>query len=153
MEREARSTQPLINAAEDDDVAAVEMRLALGDDIQCVDDLGWTALHEASLNGATSAVCELLLRRGASVHATTKYGETPLHMAAANETPCALFICRLLLVHGADVEATDRRLRQHANGRVRGSERRPPGRAAASPPALPPPLASAHGWSCRGQGK
>jgi ankyrin repeat protein len=43
----------------------------------------WTPLNAAAKFGHTD-VCALLIASGADIHASEKYGSTPLHMAAEN---------------------------------------------------------------------
>ena len=82
------------------DLAAVEHRLAAGADLAAVDGKGWSALHVAASRGF-AAMTKLLLRRGASVDARTRYGGTPLHLATGAEC------CRMLALAGADVDAVN----------------------------------------------
>lgn len=100
------STPEIINAVEQGDLNEVEARIQAGDDVNMVDRLGWTALHEAAMSNSDTAICALLLQHGASVNKVNTYGETPLHMAAGNES-APLPICELLLSHGANPEAVD----------------------------------------------
>ena len=97
----------LLHAAEQGDVMAVETLLLDGHEVNDGDQLGWTALHEAALNNSNTDVCQILLQHGANVAAPNSYGETPLHLAAANETAAAVDMCRLLLAHGASVDTAD----------------------------------------------
>ena len=83
---------------------------------------GNTLLHFAAEEGRPAAV-ELLLQRGANVHAVDRFGETPLHNAVAPEQFCGTLrlmmsetereeaprkrvqVVRLLLSGGADIAA------------------------------------------------
>tara|TARA_B110001452_G_C15171429_1_gene407152 strand:- start:376 stop:858 length:483 start_codon:yes stop_codon:yes gene_type:complete len=58
------------------------------------------------MSNSDSSICALLLQHGASVNKVNTFGETPLHMAAGNES-APLPICELLLIHGANPEAVD----------------------------------------------
>ena len=87
-------------AARRGDAAAVLKALDAGADVnarnpECV---GNTALHYAANHG-WNATAELLLRRGADVHAKTNWGSSALHYAAKSGH---LRICEVLLAAGAD---------------------------------------------------
>ena len=62
--------------------------------------IGKTALHLAAQLGHADIV-KLLLAYGANVNARTKYGDTPLHLAALGHPK----IVKLLLAHRADINA------------------------------------------------
>ena len=67
---------------------------------------GWlsaTGLHYAAREGKKD-ICECLLERGASVHATDKNGGQPLHHAAGYGHAD---VCEFLVSRGADVTARD----------------------------------------------
>ena len=98
---------PLHHAADEGDLAEAEALIAQGEDVNAIDNLGWSALHEAALNNRDAAVCRLLLQHGADATMWNLYRETPLHMAAANEHAGILDICRALLEHGASAVAAD----------------------------------------------
>lgn len=70
-----------------------------------IDELGWTPLHDAAIQGNTEIV-KLLLEAGANVNAQDKEDlYTPLHDAARmNHSE----IVRLLLACGADTSLKDR---------------------------------------------
>jgi hypothetical protein len=90
----------LWEAARRGDAAAVVKALDAGADVnarnpECV---GNTALHYAANHG-WNATAELLLRRGADVHAKTNWGSSALHYAAKSGH---LRICEVLLAAGAD---------------------------------------------------
>ncbi len=76
-------------------------------DIDAVDRNGWTALHHAASKGDVSEV-ERLLAAGANVDARTTGGfarnSTPLLIATRS---LHFDVMRLLLDHGADIEARD----------------------------------------------
>ena len=63
-----------------------------------------TCLHLYSHHEEIQAV-NWLLDAGASVHARTKDGRTPLHIAADRNNN--MMVCALLLAHGANSEAID----------------------------------------------
>eukprot|EP01036_Dinobryon_divergens_P034909 gene34909-45178_t len=71
---------------------------------------GQTALHFAALNGRYSN-CEILISKGANIHATDNEGWTPLHSAANGEAihTDGQFeeICALLLRCGASIDFRD----------------------------------------------
>ncbi len=62
-----------------------------------------TPLHSATKHGANE-VCELLIKKGANIHATTKMNLTPLHNAAGRDNS---EICEILIDKGADVRVKD----------------------------------------------
>ena len=64
---------------------------------------GVYSLHDAASKNAAEAA-EVLLRQGAKVNATDKYGNTPLHYAASQNASEA---AEVLLKHGADANAKD----------------------------------------------
>lgn len=67
------------------------------------DARGWAAIHHAAL-GTSPEMLLLLLMRGASVTACTGTGATPLHLAAFNGRQV---LCKLLVLHSADLHAQD----------------------------------------------
>jgi len=67
------------------------------------DARGWAAIHHAAL-GTSPEMLLLLLMRGASVTACTGTGATPLHLAAFNGRQV---LCKLLVLHSADLHAED----------------------------------------------
>lgn len=69
-----------------------------------IDDAGRTCLHLYSHHEELQAV-SWLLTHGASVHARTADGRTPLHLAADRNNNTT--VLELLLHHGADITATD----------------------------------------------
>ena len=69
-----------------------------------IDEQNRTCLHLYSHHEEIQAV-HWLLDAGASVHARTKDGRTPLHLAADRNNNT--MVCTLLLAHGANSEAID----------------------------------------------
>jgi len=91
--------QELINDAWACDIEGVKDALKSGADINAVNDLGGTAILEASNHGCTEVVA-YLISEGADVNISDNYGATPL-MFAANRGYTQ--IVDLLLNAGADV--------------------------------------------------
>ena len=89
---------PLIAAVRAGDVAAVRRLVREHVDANASDPDGSTALHWAADRGEPQ-LTELLLRGGARVAATTRYGVNPLSLAAANGNARTI---ELLLNAGAD---------------------------------------------------
>ena len=69
-----------------------------------IDEQNRTCLHLYSHHEEIQAV-NWFLDAGASVHARTKDGRTPLHLAADRNNN--MMVCALLLAHGANSEAID----------------------------------------------
>ena len=88
-------------AAADGNQSRLDRFLDRGTDVNVVDTIGWTALHQAAAAGHDESV-QLLLERGANVNAKTPAGQTPLHLAAARGHDDSV---RLLLAGNADVNA------------------------------------------------
>ncbi len=103
-------TAPLLQAAYNDDLAAVDRLLRAGADPRAANRYGVTPLSAACTNG-NAAMVDLLLAAGADVNAPLPGGETPL-MTAARTGNAA--IVKALLVHGADVNARESRGGQSA---------------------------------------
>ncbi|KAJ1473809.1 ankyrin repeat-containing domain protein, partial [Baffinella frigidus] len=82
----------------------VERLLAEGADIQRTDNLGLSPLHLAAWGGH-GATLQLLLNKGAHVHARSKNKRTPLHNAAAADGSGD--VVQFLLDKGADANAKD----------------------------------------------
>jgi ankyrin repeat protein len=96
------ATSPLYEAAFYNFEHVVEELLRRGADTSSTDDLGKTALHEASNLGHVGVVL-LLLEHGADVSIKNNAGWTPLHGAAHSGREAIVF---LLLENGADVAST-----------------------------------------------
>ncbi|PKN26745.1 MAG: hypothetical protein CVU65_04695 [Deltaproteobacteria bacterium HGW-Deltaproteobacteria-22] len=85
-------------------VAKVRDALSSGTSISWKDDSGNTLLHYACYYRASTDVAELLLARGADVHAKNNLGYTPLHSCALNGCENTI---RVLLKGGASKDARD----------------------------------------------
>lgn len=102
-ERDRDGRTALHYAALDGSVDAVR-RLLEVEDVNAVDDAGWTPLHFAA-QGARADVAEALLDAGARVDAVDDRGQPPLYWAvvAASGDPVATI--RVLRARGADPTA------------------------------------------------
>ncbi|NJL27641.1 MAG: hypothetical protein HC897_06935 [Thermoanaerobaculia bacterium] len=105
--RDAQGQTPLIRAASANQVESIRALVALGADPHTTlrpgqgEDFGWTALHLAARDGATSAI-DALLQAGLGIDRTLVNGATALHLAAHNGHLATL---RRLLARGADLNA------------------------------------------------
>lgn len=127
---------PLIEAVKDGDTAAVRALLDRGGDVNAAEVDGTTVLHWAVHRDLVDAA-DLLLRAGANVRATNRYGVAPLSLACLNGSEAMVArllqagadpgtaqpggetalmtaartgsaaVVRQLLAHGADVNATE----------------------------------------------
>jgi len=101
-------------AAREGRIASIDALLDAGADPDILDDgpNGWTALHHAIHRDQTAAL-EDLLDRGADFEQASRYGETPLMLAAEEGQPR---LVQLLLAAGADPRVTngDRSLLSYA---------------------------------------
>ena len=89
--------------------ATMELLLNAGAEVNRVASGGWmsglTSLHLAARGyGAKREIIELLLSRGADVHAKDRTGQTPLNLAA-NDGSVSVAEC--LIAHTANVRAKD----------------------------------------------
>ena len=78
--------------------------LAIGVAVAFADEPTWTALHAAVDQGDQVAVERILRRQPTLLDAPEAGGHTPLHLAAGNGNAK---MTKLLLDHGADIEAQD----------------------------------------------
>jgi ankyrin repeat protein len=102
----SQRTTALMAAAKLNDVDLLSFLLDHGaDPNRAVKRGGYTALHYAISYGSREAI-QLLVARGAEVHALTEGGETALSLALSYGRNSA--IIRTLLASGADVNAADR---------------------------------------------
>jgi ankyrin repeat protein len=88
------------SAALDNDVAAIEALLAVGELPDAQDSRGFTPLHLAAQQGSFEAAAALL-DAGAAVDAENSFGNTPLFTAVFNSNGRGDLI-RLLRSRGAD---------------------------------------------------
>lgn len=100
-ERDAKGLTPLILAVQSGhpDCAAILLEMGAKPNTQ-----GWTALHEAAVQG-DEASCKVLLQHGADPNRREKQNQgTPLHVAAFQGNPR---ICQMLIKAGAKVNLRD----------------------------------------------
>jgi Ankyrin repeats (3 copies) len=86
------------------DVATVKRYLDQGENVNAVDEYGFTPIIEAAI-GNRADMAKLLIAFSANVNEPDLAGRTALHWAADNNN---LSFCELLLKHGADPNARDR---------------------------------------------
>lgn len=101
--RDSLGNQPLVWAAMNGQLQAVQLLLARGAQIAAKNNEGVTALYWAANNGHASII-QLLLDKGANCRPKDKIGWTPLHRAAFNGHTG---VARALLDSDADIEAKD----------------------------------------------
>jgi len=99
--RNENGQTPLHLASRHDHPGVVAELLNIGADVDAHDNHNLTPLFYAS-----SATAQLLLERGASVHARNQSGQTPLHIASGARWGRSELV-RLLLRFGADVDTRD----------------------------------------------
>ena len=93
----------MLDAAKAGNIKRLKSTLGYVRDINFMDDTGATALHHAA-SGGYDDIVQLLLSKGASIEAGTKYNDTPLHLAAYNDRTSTM---GLLLSKGALIGATN----------------------------------------------
>lgn len=86
------------------DVATVKRYLDGGEDVNAVDEYGFTPIIESAI-GNRADVAELLISYGADINEPDLAGRTALHWAADNNN---LPFCEMLLQKGADPNARDK---------------------------------------------
>ena len=96
---------PLHVAARENASATAEVLLEQKADVNSREKLfGWTPLHLAAAKEDASATAQVLLEQKADLNARDKFGWTPLHSAASNNSHET---AEVLLNNGADVNAKD----------------------------------------------
>ena len=73
-------SRPICRAMRKRDLKAVELAIALGGDVNAVNEHGQTAMHGAAYMGVDS-IARFLAERGAKIDVVDKYGQTPLVIA------------------------------------------------------------------------
>src|SRR5262245_26831952 len=99
-EEEWTDPTPVHTAAERGKLARLQELLAGGHVVNAFDELGYTPLHYAVMQGHYEAA-KILIQAGADVnaHDAARIGETPLGQISGN---CSLRIAQLLVEAGAD---------------------------------------------------
>jgi ankyrin repeat protein len=90
-------------------VTKVKQALQRGEDVNAIDETGWTALMMAAVMGQPQSV-SALIDAGARVDQRNDHGDTALIGAASvrfMDLHVAAEVVRILLQHGASVEATN----------------------------------------------
>jgi ankyrin repeat protein len=100
------------SAAKDGDITQLKLLVSMAkgnveDDVN--GRMHWTVLYCACSSGRLDCVEWLLVHCNANVDACTHNGTTPLIAAAAQGGFCGCFVdvCKMLIQHNADIEATD----------------------------------------------
>ena len=91
--------QAVLQAAKDNDVAALEALVAHGESVNAANLVGQGGLHVSAIWGNTE-VAKSLIQYKANVNLANQFGLTPLHYAAQNSRYA---VARLLLDGGADI--------------------------------------------------
>ncbi|KAI1700136.1 ankyrin repeats (3 copies) domain-containing protein [Ditylenchus destructor] len=86
------------------DIARILVNEPYRFDINGIDSLGYTPLHNAGINNCDQVFMVILILKGANVNAINSYGETPLHMAAGYGKDIAL---KALIELGANLEGKE----------------------------------------------
>lgn len=101
----ADESRRIIDAARNGDAAAVRSHLAAtADVVHAADHDGWTALHHAVAQGY-AVVGKVLLEAGADANAKHGGEMTSLHEAVERDD---IELTKLLLMHGAQLDISDR---------------------------------------------
>jgi ankyrin repeat protein len=114
VSKPADRTLRFLRAAEQGRVHVARMLLAAGADVRAGGHSGETGLHCAAGGGQTEMVTYLLPLIGA-VDVRDEFGGTPLHWAVRQHK---IDVTRLLLEHGADPNAIDKRSQTPLQGAV-----------------------------------
>lgn len=108
LESKDGGSTPLLTACAAQRVEVANFLLDRGADVKVKDRFQMTPLHRASYSSTQSqdlALIQRLIDKGAEVNAQGYNGLIPLHQAAQSGT---IAVARLLLDHGADVNAYDK---------------------------------------------
>jgi ankyrin repeat protein len=97
---------PLHSAASNRHTQGLQMLIEHNADIHAQDDDGDSPLHDAASGGNVS-IMQVLLDHGANPNARANYNSTPLHRLSGSPRPQAVESVRLLLKHGAIIDAED----------------------------------------------
>jgi len=101
---------PLQHAAMHGHAKILQLILEHGGDVLCVDQGGWTALHNALLAAnhkrveSFETIVRALLLHGSDVNKGGRFGRTPIHCAVLHGSSA---LVKILLDHGADISKTD----------------------------------------------
>lgn len=100
----SEQVRELLRAAEYNNAQKVQEMLKAGVDINQIEHGYGTALYQAVLSEDINAV-KLLVECGADVNKVDEHGHAPLHAATESESDHAFEIVKILVSHGANVNA------------------------------------------------
>lgn len=101
----------LLSACIENNAEIIRLLLQAGANVNASNELGYTPLYQTTQTGNSPEIVSLLLQAGADTNRADNNGCTALHNASLPDTeedkPAALAVMRLLLEHGASVNAQD----------------------------------------------
>ncbi|KAK7867490.1 hypothetical protein R5R35_004498 [Gryllus longicercus] len=107
--RDFEGNTPLLVAGETNHLKGVHLLRELGSDMSVINNRRETILHLVCGSGDLEAIETVLDAQSVCVNARSKFGRTPLHVAAARQAPVKCL--EAVVARGGDVNARDSRLR------------------------------------------